>query len=331
MDILIIGGTQFVGRHLVEAALEAGHHVTLFNRGKTNPGLYPQAEHLKGDRDGGLDVLRGRRWDAVVDICGYLPRVVRQSAELLRDRVERYVFISSISVYADANDMSEAGALHTVDDPTSEDIPRYYGGLKALCERVIDEVYGERAVCARPGFIVGRYDVVPRLPALISRFERAGEKIAGRPEQPAQFIHARDIADWCVGMLAKPAHGAYNLTGQPLPMRTLLETLAEVTGKQITITYTSDDFLNEHEIAPVDGLTYWIPAEDEALMRVPIEAALATGLTLHPLEWTLRDAVEWLQISPFKLDERIPNRPRLTAEREAELLHIWHTRREDAS
>jgi 2'-hydroxyisoflavone reductase len=325
MDILIIGGTQFVGRHLVEAALDAGHHVTLFNRGKTNPGIYPQAEHLIGDRDGGLDALRGRRWDAVVDICGYVPRVVRQSAELLRDQVERYIFISSISVYAEPDDTSEGGALHTVEEPTSEEVLKYYGGLKVLCENVIDEVYGERGVSGRAGFIVGRYDVVPRLPVLISRFDQEGEKIAGRPEQPAQFIHARDIAEWCMGMIPQAAHGAYNLTGQPIAMHTLLDALVEATGKQIRITYTDDAFLSEHEVAPIDGLTYWVPQDLEPFMRTPIDKALATGLKFHSLEWILRDTVDWLRTGEFNVDDSM-NRPRLSYAREMELLRLWHAR-----
>jgi 2'-hydroxyisoflavone reductase len=326
MDILIIGGTQFVGRHLVEAALEAGHHVTLFNRGKTNPGAYPQAEQLIGDRDGGLDALKGRKWDAVVDICGYVPRIVRQSAELLRDQVGRYLFVSSISVYADTAQTAEDAPLLIPEEPESEDIPKYYGGLKHLCEQVITEVYGERGVHVRAGFIVGRYDVVPRLPILISRFDQPGEKIAGRPDQPVQFIHARDIAEWCLGIIPQTASGAYNLTGQPLPMRTLLETLAQATGKNLQITYTNDAFLTEHEVPAVDGLTYWLPAEMGSFMNVPIQKALASGLTFHPLEWILRDTVEWFRTGAFKVDELIQNRPRLTPEREAELLRIWHSR-----
>src|SRR4051812_35271876 len=130
MDILIIGGTQFVGRHLVEAALAAGHHVTLFNRGKTGPGLYPEAEHLQGDRDGNLDALKGRKWDVVFDPAGYLPRIVQQSAELLKDAVGRYVYVSSISVYVDSDNADENAPLNVLDDPTSEDIGKHYGALK---------------------------------------------------------------------------------------------------------------------------------------------------------------------------------------------------------
>lgn len=326
MDILIIGGTQFVGRHLVEAALAAGHRVSLFNRGRTNPGLYPEAEHLIGDRDGGLDALRGRRWDAVVDICGYVPRIVRQSAELLRDQVERYVFVSSISVYADlAAGSSEGSPVAEVDEPGSEEVLKYYGGLKAQCEQVIDEVYGARGVSARAGFIVGRYDVVPRLPVLMRRFDHDGEKIAGRPEQPVQFIHARDLAEWCLGIIPQAVSGAFNLTGQPMPMRTLLEALAQAAGKQIRVTYTSDDFLTEHEVAPIDGLTYWVPEAMDAIMQVTIDKALSTGLTFHSLEWILRDTLDWWRTGGFASDDSM-NRPQLTAERELELLRIWHSR-----
>jgi 2'-hydroxyisoflavone reductase len=146
MKLLVLGGTKFLGRHAVDAALAGGHEVTIFTRGQTNPELFPGVEHLRGDRDGSLDALHGRRWDGVVDTSGYVPRIVRQSAELLRDHVERYVFVSSISVYADfSGPVTEATPVAELDDPETEEILENYGALKAACERVVEEVYGERS------------------------------------------------------------------------------------------------------------------------------------------------------------------------------------------
>lgn len=328
MDVLILGGTQFVGRHLVEAALEAGHKVTLFNRGKTNPGLYPAAEELHGDRDGDLDVLKGRTWDVVVDAAGYVPRVVRQSAELLRDAVGRYVFVSSISVYTDPTQTNEDGPLAQLADPTTEDILPNYGGLKVACEAVVSEIYGERALHVRPGFIVGRYDTIPRLPHLVQRFDSDGEKLAGRPEQPVQIIHARDIADWILGAVPQKLHGAYNMTGRPMPMQTLLDALVQASGKAISVTYTEDDFLLKQGVAPIDGLTFWMPQAAEAMMGVPIERTLATGLTPRPVADIIRESVDWVRAGHFKADwfgDAIGQR-RITAEKEAEVLAAWHAR-----
>ncbi len=166
MKILILGGTRFLGRHLVEAALSAGHEVTLFNRGLSAPGLYPGVEQLRGDRDGGVGILAGRNWDAVVDTCGYLPRVVRQSADVLRHS-NRYLFISSVSVYRDASrpGLAEDAPVAELVDPTNEDIPANYGALKAACEQIVLRVFAERALVVRPGLIVGPHG--PDQPVLV--------------------------------------------------------------------------------------------------------------------------------------------------------------------
>lgn len=325
MDILIIGGTQFVGRHLAESALAAGHHVTLFNRGKTGPGLYPQAEHLIGDRDGNLDALKGRKWDVAFDPSGYLPRIVQQSAELLRDAVEHYVFISSISVYVNSDNADEDAALNTMDDPTSEDIAKHYGALKVACENVVTEIYGERGLNARPGFIVGPYDASPRMPGLLWRYDRDGERIAGTPEQPVQIIHARDMADWLIKAVDAGYHGAYNLTGHPFAMHTLLDTVVEVTGKPTTITYTNDELLKMHDIQPVDGVGYWVPKEAEGFMQANVEKVFAAGFQERPLKQMISETLAWLHTDGLKsemLVERIKTRA-LSLEKEAEMLEAW--------
>ncbi|MBI1278681.1 MAG: epimerase [Anaerolineaceae bacterium] len=328
MDILIIGGTQFVGRHLAEAALEAGHKVTLFNRGKTGPGLYPEAEALVGDRDGNLDALKGRKWDVAFDPSGYLPRVVRQSAELLKDAVGRYVFISSISVYVDSNNADENSPLNVLDDPTSEDIPKHYGALKVACENVVTELYGERGLNARPGFIVGQYDSSPRMPGLLWRYNREGERLAGLPHQPVQMIHSRDMADWLLKAVEAGYHGAYNLTGHPIQMNQLLDTVIEVTGEPTTITYTDDEILKINDVQPVDGVGYWVPLEAQGYMQANVDKVFAAGYTERPLKQTITETLAWLRKDGFQntaLMEKIAARA-ISLEKEAEILAAWHNR-----
>lgn len=325
MKILIIGGTQFVGRHLVEAGLAAGHQVTLFNRGRTGPDLYPEIESIRGDRDGGLDLLRGRTWDVVFDPSGYLPRVVRQSVELLKDAVGRYVFISSISVYINSDGADEQAPLHVLDDPASEDIPKYYGALKAACEQAVSEAFGERGLNARPGFIVGSYDSVPRMPGLLWRYDRDGERLAGRAEQPVQIIHARDMADWLIKAAEAGYHGAYNLTGRPIIMRDLLDAVVKATGKNTQITYTDDELLSKNEIMPVDGVGYWVPPEAEGFMRANVDKAFAAGFRERPLQEMIDETLAWLRQEGFQkaaLLERMKGRV-LSLEKEAEMLATW--------
>ncbi len=163
MKLLVLGGTKFLGRHAVDAALAAGHDVTIFTRGETNPELFPEVEHLRGNRDGDLDALNGGSWDGVVDTSGYVPRIVRQSAELLRDRVDRYVFVSSISAYGDfSRPITESTPVAELEDPDTEEIMENYGALKAACERVVEGVYGDRSARVRAGLIVGPFDPTDR-------------------------------------------------------------------------------------------------------------------------------------------------------------------------
>lgn len=322
MKLLIIGGSRFVGRHLIEAALAANHEITTFNRGQSNPGVYPSIEELHGDRDGDLAALAGRKWDAVIDTCGYVPRIVRKSAEYLRDAVERYVFVSSISVYANLNagDTDErTGTLHQLDDPNVETVTgETYGGLKVLCERVITEIYGERGLNARPGFIVGSYDPTWRLPYLTYRFSTTGQKVAGRADQPVQIIHARDLGMWMLGAIKQQLYGDYNLTGDPVMMADLLSRIAVATGSDAEPIYVGDKLLKSHEIAPIDCLTYWLPTEAEAVMRVNIQRAKDTGLTQLPLDAISADVWSWTQQRDWSA---IPDSsPVITPEREAAIL-----------
>jgi 2'-hydroxyisoflavone reductase len=217
--LLLLGGTQFVGRTVAAAALAGGHDVTLFHRGRTGADLFPEAEHLLGDRDGGLDALRGRDWDACVDVSGYLPRLVRDSSELLRDAVSHLVFVSTISVYADlAVPRDEDGPLAALDDPTTEEIGGgTYGGLKVLCEQSVRETLGDRAGIVRPGYIVGPHDHTGRFTWWVHRAVQGGTlPLPASIHRRAQFIDVRDLADFLLHAAVSPLAGTYNATG-PLP------------------------------------------------------------------------------------------------------------------
>lgn len=324
MNILLIGGPKFVGRALIDSALAAGHQVTTFNRGKTNADLYPEVEKLLGDRDGQLDALKGRTWDAVIDTSGYLPRIVRQSAELLADSVERYVFISTISVYPEIAGATEDSALTVLEDETTEDIPKAYGGLKVLCERAVLDVFGsDRALIVRPGLIVGPYDPTDRFTYWVMRAAQGGEMIA--PESPdyrVQVIDVRDLAEWTVRKTAEGTSGVFNATGpeKPVPFGELIDTAKRISGSDAQPVWVSAEFLAEHEVAPWSHMPLWIPGE--AWGTVNIDRALAAGLTFRSLADTVRDTLDWVRREPRPL----PLQAGLTPEREAELLAAWGKR-----
>ncbi|MEP6892202.1 MAG: NAD-dependent epimerase/dehydratase family protein, partial [Gaiellaceae bacterium] len=206
MRLLVLGGTKFLGRAVVDASLATDHEITLFNRGETNAGLYPDVDQVHGDRDGGLGALAGSEWDAIVDTCGYFPRVVRQSAEALAEAVGAYCFVSSVSVYSDLSGVvDEESPVGTLEDETTEEFGadfERYGPLKALCERVVQETFGERALIVRPGLIVGPYDPSGRFTYWPHRLARGGEVLApGPPERLAQFIDVRDLAERIVRLV----------------------------------------------------------------------------------------------------------------------------------
>jgi 2'-hydroxyisoflavone reductase len=324
MNILLIGGPKFVGRALIDSALAAGHQVTTFNRGKTNADLYPEVEKLLGDRDGQLDALKGRTWDAVIDTSGYLPRIVRQSAELLADSVERYAFISTISVYPEIAGATEDSALTVLEDETTEDIPKAYGGLKVLCERAVLDVFGsDRALIVRPGLIVGPYDPTDRFTYWVMRAAQGGEMIA--PESPdyrVQVIDVRDLAEWTVRKTAEGTSGVFNATGpeKPVPFGELIDTAKRISGSDAQPVWVSAEFLAEHEVAPWSHMPLWIPGE--AWGTVNIDRALAAGLTFRSLADTVRDTLDWVRREPRPL----PLQAGLTPEREAELLAAWGKR-----
>jgi 2'-hydroxyisoflavone reductase len=325
MKLLMIGGTRFAGRAIVDSALERGHEVTLFNRGQSNPDLYPDAEKLTGDRDGGLDALRGRRWDAVVDTCGYVPRVVRQSARLLKDAVDHYTFISSLSAYEDTfgAHAEDDAPLATMEDETVEEITgETYGPLKVLCEQVVEAAFPGRVLIIRPGLIVGPHDLSDRFTYWPVRVSGGGEVLA--PEDPGyrvQIIDVRDLGEWTVRMVEAAKAGAYNATGpgDVLTLGAVLDTCKAVSGSDATFTWVDAEFLAAQEVAPWMGLPLWIPGEVQA---TDCSKAIADGLTFRPLPATVRDTLDWHAARPADYEWRAG----LSREREAAVLKAWRER-----
>jgi nucleoside-diphosphate-sugar epimerase len=312
--LLVLGGTRFVGRALVEAALATGHRVTLFNRGRTNPSLFPDVEQLRGDRTCDLSALAGWRWDVVVDVAAYHPTDVRLSIEALRDSVDRYVFVSSVSAYADQNvAQDETSELEHLEDEADRS-PESYGARKAACESVVREAFGERATIVRPGLIVGPGDSTDRFSYWPRRVARGGTVLApGSPGDPLQWIDVRDLADFLLGLVTDRRGGTFNVTGNEVRFADLLASCIRVTGAEPELVWVPTGDLLAAGVDPWMGVPLWIGAAGwEAANRVPIARALAAGLTFRPIDETVRDA--WTDPTPIQLSVA------LSPEREEELL-----------
>jgi 2'-hydroxyisoflavone reductase len=338
MKLLVLGGTRFLGRHLVDAALERGHEVTLFNRG-TQRFASPAVETITGDRHGDHAELHGRRWDAVIDTSGYLPRSVRVAAEVLSDAVDRYVFISSQSVYADVG-VRGVDETHAVKTLTTEELeqaysietsghPSYgalYGGLKALCEQAAEEVMPGRVLNLRPGLIVGPHDYTDRFTYWVVRIARGGEVLApGRPQRPVQLIDARDLADWTVAMSERKEQGVFNVNRQPnqMTMSDVLEQCKMSSGSDATFTWVSETFLRDHEVMAWSDMPLYLPEENVpqlvGFMFVNCDRAYAAGLRIRPLSNTVADTLRWAHA---ELADQ-PLKAGIDTERERSLLAKW--------
>ncbi len=348
MNLLILGGTRFIGRHLTEAALTAGHKVTLFNRNRRGAGLFPEVETLVGDRQGDVSTLKGKKWDAVIDTSAYTPGAARHTAELLQNTVGHYTFVSSVSVY---QDFSEAGinedapvgimtneevveAETTAREPntTGASYGALYGPLKARCERVIEEIFPGRAFVVRPGLVVGPYDYSDRFTYWVRRVGLAGKDQAtgvlapGTPGQRVQFIDARDLAAWTLRATEAGVDGTFNATGPDyaLTFGDFLETSRRVLDTEAEFVWLEDAFLLKCEVEAAE-LMPWLPAEAmpgwESFFDIDISRAVVRGLTFRPLGETIRDTFIWDQ----SRDSGEPLKAGLTAGREAELLAAWRT------
>ena len=325
--ILILGGTAFLGPQLVEAAQRRGHTVTLFNRGKTRPEMFPDVEKLRGDRDGDLKALEGRTWDTVIDTSGYVPRIVKASAELLAPKVRQYVFVSTISVYADTSQVGidETSPVAVAPDPKTEDIPAHYGALKALCEQAAEAALPGRTTVVRPGLIVGPGDGSDRFTYWPVRVAAGGEVLApGDPTNPVQFIDVRDLAEFIITAIEGGHVGVYNANGAPMPMGDLLNGSKAALASNAEFTWVDRQFLADNKVEPWSDLPVWIPPDPgfEGATSFRIDRATAIGLKSRPLAETVTETVAWWNTLPEP--RRAKMRAGITREREAELLAAWH-------
>lgn len=333
LKILILGGTAFLGPHFVRAAMTKGHTVTLFNRGKTNPGLFADLEQLRGDRDkGDLDALKGRTFDAIVDTSGYVPAHVEATAKLFAETTKHYQFISTISVYGSFGErpdtIEETTAVSTVEDDKIRDVNQikqampFYGPLKARCEAAAEAAMPGRVSNIRPGLIVGPGDTSDRFTWWPVRIDQGGEVLApGDPDGHVQFVDVRDLADWMLHVLEQNVVGVYNVTGFAgrVSMAEVLSACKCATANPVTLIWASEEFLAENKVTPYAQMPCWIPREGRSV--VANARAMANGMRFRPIADTVRDTLQWAKMErgdkPF-------TRTGLRPERENELLAKWH-------
>src|SRR6266403_1509423 len=334
LRILILGGTGFTGPYQVRYALSRGHKVTTFNRGKTHPGELPnEVEQLVGDRNGQLDALKGRKWDVAIDNPTTLPAWVRDAAQVLKGNVQRYVFISTISVYADTSkgiDETAPLAKYEGADPYKETLEamkasgyKTYGPLKALSEKEADKWFPGKTLIIRPGLIVGPRDETDRFTYWPVRIDRGGEVLTpGNPGDPVQFIDARDLAEWTIRMAENHETGIYNATGpaKPLGIGGMLDGIKAALKPDAKFTWVSEEFLTEQKVQPWSDMPVWT-GKESGLARAKIDRALSKGLTFRPLAETARDTLAWFK--PLPQDRQSKLRAGLTSEREMEVLTTW--------
>jgi 2'-hydroxyisoflavone reductase len=332
LRILILGGTSLIGPQQVRYALERGHTVTLFNRGRTNPHLFPEVEKLRGDRDNDIEALKGRDWDVVIDNHPSIPRWVRTTAQLLEDHAEQYVFVSSISAYADNSviGQDETGQTAELEDPTVEEVTgATYGGLKVLCEREAQKAFPETALIVRPGLIVGPGDNSDRFTYWPVRIDRGGEVMGpGDGSDPTQIIDVRDLGEWMIHMVEQRHAGVYNATGpyRPLQMDEMLYGIKAVTSREVSFTWVEADFLREQGVRAWSHMPTWVPPTDgmEGFSRYSIARAVEKGLTFRPLADTATATLEWHYARPEERQQNL--RAGIAPDREKEVLEAWHAR-----
>ena len=322
MKLLVLGGTKFLGRATVEAALQRGHDVTLFNRGRTNPELFPEAEKLLGDRATDLSALSGRTWDAVVDTSAYVPQEARASAEVLANQAGYYLFVSSVSVYADLS--------QPVDEESPLDEPREgqpvdrlledfsnYGPLKVLCERAVAESFGGPTGIVRPGLIVGPHDPTGRFTYWPHRVARGGEILAPKPpESQVQFIDVRDLGEWVVDLCEQRVGGTFNAANRDVTWEALLDTCREVARSDAQLVWIDPEFLIEQEVGQWMELPMWLH-EDVGIHATDVSRAVEAGLTFRPVAETIRGTLEHAETT---------KEAGLDPSREAELIEAWKAR-----
>jgi 2'-hydroxyisoflavone reductase len=339
MKILIIGGTKFLGRHLIKAAQAKNYEVTLFNRGKFSAEKFANLEQINGDRNFDLEKLSNRTWDAVIDTCGYLPQNVKESAEFLRDSVGQYVFISSISAYADFSqpnfDENAPLAKLTVEqekeftkiDPKGElngiVLGEMYGALKVLCEAAAERAMPDKVLNVRSGLIVGEHDWTDRFSYWVMRVARGGEVLApANPNRFIQFIDGQDLAEWIVKAVENKTVGNFNLTGKPFELKfgRFLQEIKQTTDSDAEFIWVSEEFLTAENVAPWSEMPLFLPESDESFrgfLSANVDKALAEGLTFQPLRETILKTLVWRKTIESELKAGI------SVEKEKELLQKW--------
>jgi 2'-hydroxyisoflavone reductase len=331
LKVLILGGTGFIGPHFVDALTAGGHKITLFNRGKRDPEVREGIEQLLGDRDGQIDSLKGRDWDVVIDNSGYKPSQVRLTTELLDGHVPHYIFISSIAVYTNfaKAGIDEDYELASLKNPTDETVTgESYGGLKVLCEKIVESVYGQRGTIIRPTYIAGPGDHTDRFTYWPWRVSKGGVMLApGTPNDPFQYIDVRDLADFMRVCVEKNVTGKYNLCGPQgaVTMGSLLFEAKRITKANTTFQWATPEFLTAQELigekAKGNFIPIWQPptGDDAGLLLVSPARARKKGLKFRSLETTIRDTLDWQAKRP---EDKQVLKAGLTMEKEKELLTL---------
>ena len=335
MKLLILGGSGFIGPPMVRNAVERGHEVTIFTRGKTRAEL-PDVEQLIGDRTGDLGALKGRRWDVVLDNNARDYRWVRLTTDLLKDQVDHYLYVSSISAYAGeflgyehmdhpwtgpAIDINSPLALPPADFVEGQELP--YGQSKAMAEKLVHQAFPDRATIVRPGYIVGPGDPTDRFTYWPVRINAGGEVLApGDGSDATQIIDVRDLDEWIVRLAEQGVYGTFNAVGlaSPPSMAELLYGIRAVTTKQVKFTWASIPFLREQGVEPYSDMPIWTPGDP--LSSVDNSHAVSSGLTFRPLAVTARDTLAWHQSRPAEQQAKL--RTGIEAGREREVLEAWH-------
>ena len=339
MKVLILGGTRFLGRALVEEALKRGHEVTLFNRG-TNQDVFPEVEQLIGNRDSDVSVLENRKWDVVMDTCGFAPHQIKKIASVLGDNIEHYTFVSSISTYKDWIPFHIKEGYHLQSIPPTEKLKavengeispyEYYGALKVLCEEEAEKHWPGRVLHIRAGLLVGPFDYSDRLPYWVQRVAQGGKvMVPGRSDRPVQLIDVKDVATWAFDMTENRKVGKFNVTGpnDELTIEDLLNTCKAVTNSDAEFVWVEEQFLLESQVQPWTEMPLWIPesfpleGETEPWKGgffISIEKAVNAGLSFRPIEETIYDVYQW-----EKSREDIERKAGILRRREQELLEAW--------
>ncbi len=324
MDLLIAGGTQFVGRHIVETALKRGHKVTMLNRGQSGQGLFPGVERLTADRTVDVSVVKGRKFDSCIDVSGYFHRHVRMLAEAVKGTVPHYCFVSTISVYADwrpSPAIDENFDLATTETPDHEIRDgKDYGGLKVLAENAAKAVYGDKTLIVRPGLIVGPGDHTNRFTYWPTRLAAGGEVLAPGPtERLVQFIDVRDLARFILDMVEKKAAGTYNATGpgERMSMGDMLDRIQKAIGSTAKLTWVEPKVLIDGGVKPYTEMPLWLPESEKRPLFASISnaKAIAAGLRYTPFAETAKDTLAW-----WKGEKDPPVVAAMTREKERDLL-----------